>query len=208
MTPESVRIRSGWRFDGEIAGIGTTVGPRIVIGRWRDSPLGPFADVMLEEPGGHRILLAPSAAVADFVAATYSFDEVVLGPVAVTNAGEWRDITAPELTIRLGVGSRPPLGWLLRAQPRFLIRSPRWASVLDPVARRVLPGVRTRGSAGGGRREFYGASDLHRLVSIQGIWRGRPLGALAPVDPPVTFGFGSAPRRPCLTRITTTVLEA
>ena len=31
------------------------------------------------------------------------------------------------------------------------------------------------------------------------------LGALAPVEPPARFGTGSAPRRPCLVRVTTTV---
>ena len=55
------------------------------------------------------------------------------------------------------VGGRPPLGRLLRAAPARVASSPAWASVVDPVARVVLPGVRTRGSAGGGRREWYGA---------------------------------------------------
>lgn len=195
-----------WRFSGEIAGLGTTAGPRVVIGRWAGSPLGSFADVMLEQPDGHRVLLAPSSGVADFVAATYSFDEVALGPVSVSVAGADWLVRAPDLVLRFRLGRRSPLGWLLRAQPRRLAGSPRWAAVLDPVARRVLPGVRTRGSAGGGRQEFYGATDLHPIDSVEGTWRGVTLGGLAPVEPPVTFGFGSAPRRPCLTRLVTTII--
>ncbi|GAA3629324.1 hypothetical protein [Microlunatus ginsengisoli] len=201
-----------WRFDGQIAGLGTSAGPRIVVGRWFDSPLGSFADVMLEEPAGRRILMAPSPDVADFVAGTYRFDEVVVGPVTVSEQTSVRGaqralrIEAPGLSLRISIGRRAALGVLLRLQPRRLVGSPRWASLLDPVARRVLPGVRTRGSAGGGRQEFYGASDLHRLVSAEGRWRGTDLGRLGPVDPPVTFGFGSAPRRPSLTRIVTTVI--
>ena len=36
-------------------------------------------------------------------------------------------------------------------------------------------------------------------------FEGRDLGALAPVEPPVRFGFGSVPRRPAVTRVRTTV---
>ncbi|HET9648273.1 MAG TPA: hypothetical protein VFP34_08590 [Microlunatus sp.] len=206
MRTTSGRDRTSWRFDGEIAGIGTRTGPRIVIGRWFDSPLGAFADVMVEEPDGHRLLLAPDDAVAEFVASTYSFDEIVLGPVGVTEDDHHRQVRAPGLELELGVGGRPPLGVLLRLQPRAVIGSPVWATLLDPIARVTLRGVRTRGSAGGGRAEFYGASDLHRVVSAGGAWRGADLGGLAPVDPPVRFGFGSAPRTPVLTRLVTTVV--
>ncbi|MGH3671176.1 MAG: hypothetical protein ACRDSH_11145, partial [Pseudonocardiaceae bacterium] len=76
---------------------------------------------------------------------------------------------------------------------------------IDPLAAALLPGVRTRGSAGSGRREWYGASDLHPLASVTSNWRGRDLGAMAEVCPPVRFGFGSTPRRPSIVRLTTTV---
>ena len=69
----------------------------------------------------------------------------------------------------------------------------------------MLPGVRTRGSAGGGRREWYGARDLLPIRSASAVFEGAGLGALAPVVPAVRFGFGSVPRSPCLTRVTTTV---
>ena len=32
------------RFSGRIAGVGSTSGTRVVIGWWRDSPFGTFAD--------------------------------------------------------------------------------------------------------------------------------------------------------------------
>jgi hypothetical protein len=69
----------------------------------------------------------------------------------------------------------------------------------------ALRGVRTRGSAGGGRREWYGAQDLRPIVAAAAAWDGSDLGALAPVIPPVRFGFGSVPPRPGLVRVTTTV---
>ena len=71
------------RFTGAIAGVGSTSGVRFVVGRWTESPLGSFADVMVEDATGHRVLIAPRQQVADFVASTYSFDEVRVEPVSV-----------------------------------------------------------------------------------------------------------------------------
>ncbi|WP_300012553.1 hypothetical protein [Pseudonocardia sp.] len=193
------------RFDGWIAGLGTRSGLRAVVGIWPRSPLGSFTDVMVETAGGHRLLLAPSAEVAEFVAATYVFDEVRVGPVRSRTDGTRWAVDADPLALEFTVGGRPPLGTLLRTVPRPLARHPRWISVIDGIARRALPGVRTRGSAGGGREEFYGALDLHRITAATVHWQGTDRGGLAPVDPPVRFGFGSTPRTPALARITTVV---
>lgn len=193
------------RFTGRIAGLGTTSGVRAVVGRWTDSPLGAFADVMLADRDGLRILLAPDDRVADFVASTYRFDRVVIGPTSArVEDGSWH-VEAPGLTLRFGVGGRTPLGIALRGVPTRVATSPRWATVTDPVARRVLRGVRTRGTAGNGRREYYGATDLHRITGVEGSWRGHAVGSLAPVRPEPGFGFSSTPRRPTVTSLVTTV---
>lgn len=191
------------RFHGAIAGVGTTSGVRVVVGRWRSSPYGSFADAMVETAAGHRVLLAPSAEVADFVAATYSFDEVRVEPIAVGD--DWQ-VRSDSLELALTLGATTPLGVLLRCVPRRLASSPAWCTVTDPVARVALRGVRTRGSAGGGRREFYGATGARRITAATGSFDGVDLGQLAPVDPPPRFGFSSTPRRPSVTEVVTTVL--
>ncbi|EGX55627.1 hypothetical protein SZN_31949 [Streptomyces zinciresistens K42] len=193
------------RFDGWIAGLGTSSGTRLVLGHWPRSPFGPFSDVMVERADGERLLLAPTARTARFIADTYRFDTVRVVPVDVrVAAGTWTVAAGP---LRLGftTGRRGPLGWVLRAVPAALARRPAWSAVTDGPARLLLPGVRTRGSAGAGRREWYGALDLRPVVMSWAVWEGRDLGVQAPVDPPVRVGFGSAPRRPSLTRVTTTV---
>jgi hypothetical protein len=195
------------RFDGWIAGIGTSAGLRAVVGHWPRSPLGAFTDVMVERADGHRVLLAPSADVAEYVGTTYVFDEVRIGAVRTTVAGsDWRVDAAP-LDLEFTVGRRTAVGWLLHAVPRGLATHPPWVTAIDVVARTVLPGVRTRGSAGGRRQEFYAALDLHGLAAARIRWEGSDQGSLAPVDPPVRFGFGSTPHSPSLTRIVTLVQE-
>jgi hypothetical protein len=190
------------RFSGAIAGVGSGNGVRIVVGRWDESPFGAFADVMIAEPDGTRVLLAPDERVAEFVSATYRFDRVEIGAVLVTP--DWR-VTAPGLDLHLVIGPRTVLGRLLRLVPARLATASGWTRVTDPVSRLLPRGVRTRGTAGNGRREYYGATDLHRITSLTGSWAGVDLGRLAQVSPDPGFGFGSTPVRPSVTAIVTTV---
>jgi hypothetical protein len=192
-------------FDGWILGTGTTSGTRVVLGHWPRSPFGVVSDVMVQRPDGTRLLLAPTPGLAEFVAATYTFDEVRLVPVTVgrPDARTWT-LDAGPLTLRVRTGPRPPLGRLLHAVPARLARTPAWVGLLDLPAR-LTTGLRTRGSAGNGRTEWYGVQDLHTLDTVAGEWDGAPLGGPAPVRPPVTFGFGSVPPRPSVVRVTTTV---
>ena len=193
------------RFTGRIAGVGSASGVRIVVGRWDESPWGAFADVMVEDAAGHRVLVAPSERVRDFVAATYTFDEHVLESVAVEDTRDGWRVSTSSLSLHLDIGGRTPLGAALGLVPARVATSPAWCAVVDPIARLVLRGVRTRGTAGNDRREWYGATSVVAVTAISGRWRDVELGALAPVDPPCRFGFSSTPKRPSVTSVVTTV---
>ncbi|RKR76678.1 hypothetical protein [Frondihabitans australicus] len=213
------------RFTGRIAGVGTRLagsgapdradgapGPRFVVGMWAESPLGRFCDVMVETPAGRRILLAPRDDVADYVSGTYTFDEVRVMPVSWRKIDGGLGVTAGDvLDLRLGIGAITPLGMLLRAVPRPLATSPAWLTAIDPVARLLVPGAATAGSAGGGRREFYGVTLARRITSLTGTvvlthgTAAQELTGPAPLAPPVRFGFASAPAAPTLVDVTTTI---
>jgi hypothetical protein len=199
-----VAIRREDRFVGEICGLGTASGCRVVIGRWTSSPFGSFADAMVEHADGHRVLLAPDDAVATYVSTVYEFDEVVVTSVSTDRPPGRLRFRGGPLIADITIGSRDALGWALRAVPRSVATSATWASLVDPVARLTMRGVRTRGSTAGGE-EHYGATDRHRVVAVTATWSGADLGALAAVEPPVRFGFSSAPRRPSIVAVTTTV---
>ena len=195
------------RFRGEICGVGTEEGTRIVIGRWSTSPFGSFADAMVERRDGRRLLIAPTPAVAEFIAAVYEFDDVVLGQVATERSEDELRFAGGPLEATVDIGSRDPLGWALRALPAPLVASRAWATVIDPVARLVLDGVRTRGMTAGGR-EYYGARDRHRVDGLRASWDGSDLGRLRDVTPAVRFGFSSTPTKPSLVSVVTTVVRA
>jgi hypothetical protein len=192
-------------FEGEIAGFGTSSGTRFVIGSWARSPFGAFTDLMIETAAGVRTLVAPSDAVAQYVAATYSFDQIRITPVRAVRTRDRLTVTAEHLEIDLQIGARAPLGWLLRCVPSPLATSRRFATVIDPIARRVVRGVRTKGTAGGDRTETYGATDLHRITAVSGVLDGVDVGTLTDLLPPVRFGFSSAPPTPAIVSVTTKI---
>ena len=192
------------RFRGQIAGVGTTSGTRIVVGRWDQTPLGSFADAMVERPDGHRLLLAPHPDVARLLAATYEFDEIRVEPfTALVGPHGWQ-VRSGSLELDVVIGAPTALGRLLSVVPDRVATSTWWCELTDLVARHLLTGVRTRGETGD-RREWYGATGNRRVATASGTFDGQPLGTLAPVDPPPRFGFSSTPPRPSVTDVVTTI---
>ncbi|MCJ1674841.1 MULTISPECIES: hypothetical protein [unclassified Rathayibacter] len=193
------------RFSGRIAGFGTASGTRIVLGLWESTPFGAFADAMVERADGHRLLIAPTDEVADFIGSTYSFDEVRLAPVAWHRVDGGIDATAGPLSLALRLGGLTPLGRLLRVVPRPLAEHPAWLTAISPVASVLVRGVSTAGSAGQGRREYYGVRAIRSILGVTASLDGADLGALGPLSPPVRFGFSSAPATPAIVDVTTTI---
>lgn len=192
-------------FAGHIAGFGTGSGVRIVVGTWTKSPFGTFTDVMLQTSDDERVLLAPNTAVADFVASTYQFDNVIVTPVTGRLSAGRLAVRAPELDVTAAIGGPAPIDRLLRLVPARLATARWWLRAIEPVAARVMPGVHTTGTAGNGRREYYGVRRSRLITAITGRFNDADLGGLARLDPPVRFGFASAPATPQIVAVTTRI---
>jgi hypothetical protein len=177
----------------------------MVVGAWEKSPFGRFADVMVESADGERTLLAPTSAIAEFVSQTYTFDRIELGEVDVRHTAEGFSVTAPGLAVSGVLGGPAPFDWLLRVVPTRLMRSPAWLRLINPLATMLVPGVRTAGSAGNGRREYYGVRRTRLITAVDGTFEGDDVGGLTALHPPVRFGFSSAPSTPQFVAVTTTI---
>jgi len=191
-------------FAGEICGVGSMLGVRVVIGRWPVSPFGPVADAMVEDPAGRRVFIGQDEALAAYVSSIYSFDDVMVGPVDCERSPGRLRFRGGPLRLDVTLGRRDGLGWALHAVPHRVATNETWVKFTDVLARGLLRGVRTRGITPGGT-ELYAATDRHRVTAIDGSWSNTDLGDLGDVDPPVRFGFSSTPRQPSIVEVTTTV---
>ena len=163
-------------FDGAIAGMGTASGTRLVVGMWPLSPYGSVTDVMIERADGHRILLAPTQELADFIAGTYEFDEVRVTPVLRMRDGnkKWM-VSTDELALTFELGGRPPLGCCCSSLPRRLARARWWATAVGSGrprgdGRGANPRQRRRRPAG----VVFGAGHAADQVGQRPAGRGRP----------------------------------
>lgn len=199
-------------FVGCISAAGFASGDAIVVGAWRESPLGPFVDVMWVRPEGRRVLLAPRDDVAEYVSSLYAFDEVLTVPIGGGWDGHAISVAAGPVRVRMIAGRRDLRSWLFALRPRALRRSPRWIAVEDRLGRpfvgRIIggaEGVRAAGVAPGGQREFYGVEDYRQVVAAQATVSGQDLGPMTDLPSRLGIGLSSFPTRPAVVHVATLV---
>jgi hypothetical protein len=197
-------------FEGCIAGAGFASGDAVIVGAWRASPFGTFVDVMWRRPDGERVLLAPTPAIANYVAALYRFDRVEVTGITGGWDGESVAVEAGGLRIRLQAGHRGAQSWLFALRPRVLRRRPWWVQVEERLARPVIgrviggaQGVRAAGIAPGGQREYYSVDDYRRVVAGELTVGGRDAGALRCLPADLGVGLSAFPTVPAVVYVGT-----
>lgn len=88
---------------GSITSVGFASGHRFVIGDWRHSPIGPFADIMWAQPDGRRMLLAEPTAAA-YIVSVYPFDEVRDQAVTADRKGRIYTVASDGLRLDMKIG--------------------------------------------------------------------------------------------------------
>ena len=80
-------------FKGRVISSGFATGDMVVIGDWKDSPHGPFTNLMWAKPDGTRVLIAPSRELGDFVSSLYSFEEVIVSRMEIERSDKSIDVS-------------------------------------------------------------------------------------------------------------------
>jgi hypothetical protein len=200
------------RFDGWILGASFASGHTLVVGKWRDSPFGSFADVMRKDPDGTRTLVAPSDEVERFVSAHYRFDATRRSDVRVGREGDRLVARAEGIELTWDVEPGGGLvSTMLRLRPRFLRTLPAWIAVEDTVFRPLVApllggggGIHARGVTRQGARQWYAIHDL-RWARARARVDGQDLGEAVPPTSPAGFGASEFPGRPALVRVTSLI---
>ncbi len=199
-------------FEGAITAAAFASGDAVVVGAWARSPLGGFVDVMWRRPDGTRVLLAPTATVADYVAGLYTFDEVQVVRIRGGVRGAVVAVQAGPLQLHAELAARDWRSWLFALRPRVLRRSPRWIAVEDRLARPFVGallgggrGVRATGIAPGGQREHYGADDWRRVASATLTVDGEDAGPMRDMPADLGVGLSAFPTVPASVRVGTLI---
>lgn len=202
-------------FHGMIAAGAFASGDQVVVGMWRDSPLGRFTDVMWVRPGGERVLLAPDPEVAGFIGELYRFDRVQVVAVSGGWNGRHVEVSAGRLLVQLLPGARDWRSWVFAARPRVVRRAPAWLGLEDrlvgPLGGVLIDGadgVRVRGTTPGGRRELYSVDDYRRVVAGSLLVDGRDAGPLGHLRPDIGVGLSAFPTVPALVNLVTLIEPA
>lgn len=182
----------GERVVGSISSAGFASGDQFVVGSWRETPIGPFGDVMWRSADGTRTLLAPGADAADYITGIYAFDRVEVLPLEVTGTTRRTEVWSDRLTIRLAGGRRRPVPF---RRPRALTRL-----IEAPIARRLM-GVEVHGTSPLGVREWYQTSGWSWVVSGTATLDGADLGSVRPLEEPMGVGFSDPPPRPSIVTV-------
>lgn len=195
------------RFQGHIMGAAFSTGHRIVVGRWGESPLGGFCDIMWRQPDGTRVLLAPTEAVRDFVGRHYRFEDSHVVPVSVKRSADLIQVRAGELALDLRLMPPGIASLMLALQPQRLALDTRWISFVDATMRPLLAPLlvrdsdtRLHGMTRDGAREWYAIQGLRKAdayAQASGLDLG-PLGSC----PPARFGFSEFPGGAAVVKVT------
>tara|TARA_X000001036_G_scaffold907_3_gene783 strand:- start:7718 stop:8362 length:645 start_codon:yes stop_codon:yes gene_type:complete len=186
-------------FKGRVISSGFATGDMVVIGDWKNSPHGPFTNLMWAKPDGTRILIAPSQELGDFVSSLYSFEEVIVSPMEINRTGKSIEVSCDLGSVSMEWGMTIPL---LFPRPRWFIAN------VEAFFARLLFGTKTHGTTRNGLKEWYHVRGLSRMKSVTLDLDGRTSNQMTGMAPSACFGFSNPPRMPLSVRVDSHITTA
>ena len=174
-------------FSGRISSSGFSSGDRIVVGDWKESPLGSFTNIMLARADGSRILISPSEKHAEYVSKLYNFEEVRILDLEITRDKRSIRIEGAGLSIRMSWGMSFAIPFW---RPLWFI------ATVENLLAKILYGTKTYGLTKDGRREWYSIRSISRVSITDASLDGKSLGERQEFEISACFGFSEPPRKP------------
>tara|TARA_B100000212_G_scaffold341639_1_gene325405 strand:- start:9514 stop:10518 length:1005 start_codon:yes stop_codon:yes gene_type:complete len=180
-------------FSGRITSSGFETGDRIVVGAWKTSVFGEFADIMWAKPDGTRVLIAPTKEIAEYVTAMYSFDEVIIEDVKTVGNERELKVSCQTMDIEFTWNKGFPIPFR---------RSLLFIATVELFFAKLIFSTRTYGITKNNRKEWYAIDRVSHITSANALISGKDAGEFRPMDKPCRFGFSEAPKKPssCIVR--------
>ena len=184
-------------FKGRISSSGFASGDRIVVGDWKESPLGSFTDIMWARPDGHRTLIAPNQEVVDYVEGMYSFDEIKIQDITVTEKERRFTLSCESMDLDFSWKK----GWKIPFR-----RSLFFIATVELFFAKLFFGTKTHGTTKNNRKEWYAIDRVSNITDANATIEGKDAGGKMPMKEPCKFGFSEAPKKPSSCEVRTHIL--
>ena len=184
-------------FKGRISSSGFASGDRIVVGDWKESPLGSFTDIMWARPDGHRTLIAPNQEVVDYVEGMYSFDEIKIQDITVTEKERRFTLSCESMDLDFSWKK----GWKIPFR-----RSLFFIATVELFFAKLFFGTKTHGTTKNNRKEWYAIDRVSNITDASATIEGNDAGGKMPMKEPCKFGFSEAPKKPSSCEVRTHIL--
>jgi hypothetical protein len=179
-------------FEGRISASAFSSGERIVVGDWKNSPLGEFTNIMWARPDGRRILISPSSKYANYVSKIYSFEEVIITPLKVKRNKNKIEIESENLLICLEWGRSFHIPF---NRPRWFI------STIEYFFANLFFGTKTYGKTNDNRKEWYMVKSISWIKKASAEYKQESFGDFSKLSDPIGFGFSDPPNKPSSVRV-------
>lgn len=184
-------------FKGRITSSGFQSGDRIVVGSWNESIFGQFTDIMWAKPDGHRTLIAPNQKIADYVDSMYTFDEIIIQEIQVSQDERRMNVTCDAMELEFGWNK----GWKIPFK-----RSLFFIATIELIFAKLFFSTRTHGMTRNNRKEWYAIDRVSKITDAKALIDGKNVGDFSNISEPCKFGFSEAPKKPSSCEVRTHIL--
>ena len=175
-------------FEGRITSCGFDSGDRIVIGMWKNSPFGSFADIMWAKPDGKKVLIAPNKEIGEYIDSLYDFDEVRIEEIKIEKKHKEIIFSSKDIKCQFEWGKE--ISFLLKKRPLWFV------STIEYFFGWLIFRTKTHGKTKNGRKEWYVVDKISRLKNAKAELSGKNLGKYTRFYPKANFGFSDPPNMP------------
>ena len=175
-------------FEGRITSCGFSSGDRLVIGIWKKSPFGDFADIMWAKSDGTKILIAPNNEIGDYISSMYNFDIIKIEEIKLEERKNMIKLETEDIHCHFEWNKGIP--FIIKKRPLWFVAS------IEYLFGWLIFRTKTYGKTKDGKKEWYVVDRLSKLTLAKAFIGDKNLGEFTDFFPKANFGFSDPPKMP------------
>ncbi|MDC0851570.1 hypothetical protein OAQ40_00745 [Euryarchaeota archaeon] len=175
-------------FEGRITSCGFSSGDRLVIGSWKKSPFGIFADIMWAKSDGTKVLIAPNKEIGNYISSMYNFDIIKIEEIKLEETQNMIKLETEDINCYFEWNKGIP--FIIKKRPLWFVAS------IEYFFGWLMFRTKTHGKTKDGKEEWYVVDRLSKLTLAKAFIGDKNLGEFTDFYPKANFGFSDPPKMP------------